>query len=118
MHGFLALRRLAARLSAVCLLLVGSAVHAETYWLDSRFDDNEAHYPTGEEACITGELQRRLDGYQASSTLQHRYVSPPVGPDNGTGERVCRSVAAQPGTSSRVIGHPAVLRRWTCRPKT
>lgn len=72
---------------ASILLLFTTQVYAETYWLDSRADPNQTRYPNGEEACLTGELQRRLDGYTASSSLPHRIISAYVGPDLG-GEQI------------------------------
>ncbi|WP_081770101.1 RHS repeat-associated core domain-containing protein [Luteimonas huabeiensis] len=79
----------AARWGACALLMAAAPAYAETYWLDSRLDHSQTHYPNGEEACIAGELQRRLDGYRATSTFPHRISSPYVGPDLG-GERICR----------------------------
>ncbi|MEN4904276.1 DUF6531 domain-containing protein [Luteimonas sp. TWI1437] len=69
--------------------MAAAPAYAEHYWLDSRLDHSQTHYPNGEEACLTGELQRRLDGYQATSTFPHRILSSYIGPDLG-GERICR----------------------------
>jgi len=69
-----------------------STAQAQTYWLDSRYDSAETYYPIAEEACITGELQRRLDNRIRTSTQPHRYTSIYIGPDYDIGERVCRGV--------------------------
>lgn len=89
MQGLLAMQRVAVRLGAASTLLLSFAVQAETYWLDSRFNDSEPHYPTAEEACVTGELERRLDGHRAKSALPHRYSAVSVGPYLD-GEAICR----------------------------
>jgi len=89
MQGLLAMQRVAVRLGAASTLLLSFAVQAETYWLDSRFNDSEPHYPTAEEACVTGELERRLDGHRAKSALPHRYAAVSVGPYLD-GEAICR----------------------------
>jgi len=71
------------------------AVSAETYWLDSRLDANFPHYRTAEEACVTGELKRRTNGYRAADTngfVRYRFRSINVGPEQGLGERICRGV--------------------------
>lgn len=81
-------RRLALWVSCVLMTAVAPA-YGETYWLDSRYDHSQTHYPNGEEACLTGELQRRTDDYRATSSLPHRFTSAYVGPDYG-GERICR----------------------------
>ncbi|WP_367381755.1 DUF6531 domain-containing protein [Stenotrophomonas cyclobalanopsidis] len=89
MRGLLAKQRAAACLGAACTLLLSFTVQAEIYWLDSRFDDSQPHYPTMEEACVSGELERRLDGYRAKSGLPHRYSAVSVGPYLD-GEAICR----------------------------
>lgn len=89
MRTFLTLRQLVAGWITSILLLFAAPLYAETYWLDSRADPGQVHYANGEEACLTGELQRRLDGYAASSSLPHRIISAYVGPDLG-GEQICR----------------------------
>lgn len=75
---------------AAVLIAAASNAHAEIYWLDSRFDTSQQHYATAQEACITGELQRRVEAYQANDNRIYRYASVNVGPDQGIGERVCR----------------------------
>lgn len=89
MRTFLTLRSLLSGWIASTLLLFTASANAETYWLDSRADPSQTHYPNSEEACLTGELQRRLDGYTAASSLPHRIISAYVGPDLG-GEVICR----------------------------
>lgn len=89
MRTFLTLRSLVTGRIASSLLLFTSPANAETYWLDSRADPNQTHYPSSEEACLTGELKRRLDGYTAGSSRPHRIISAYVGPDLG-GEVICR----------------------------
>lgn len=89
MRNFPALRILVTGWITCSLLLLTAPAYAETYWLDSRADPNQTHYPNGEEACLTGELQRRLDGYLATSNLPHRIISAYIGPDLG-GERTCK----------------------------
>jgi len=44
----------------VCVVPITAT--AQTYWLNSFYDEQTEHYPTAEEACLEGELQRRLDG--------------------------------------------------------
>lgn len=77
-------------LAVILLTVAASNAYAETYWLDSRFDTTQARYATAQESCITGELQRRVDAYQANDTRIYRYASVNIGPDQGIGERVCR----------------------------
>lgn len=89
MRTFLRLRSLFTGSIASAILLFCASAHAETYWLDSRADSSQTHYANAEEACLTGELQRRLDGYTAASSLPHRIISAYVGPDLG-GEVICR----------------------------
>ncbi|WP_313213445.1 hypothetical protein [Stenotrophomonas acidaminiphila] len=89
MRTFLRLRSLFTGSIASAILLFSASAHAENYWLDSRADSSQAHYPNAEEACLAGELQRRLDGYTAASSLPHRIISAYVGPDLG-GEVICR----------------------------
>ena len=89
MRTFLTLRSLLTCWIASILLLFTASANAETYWLDSRADPNQTRFPNSEEACLTGELQRRLDGYTAASSLPHRIISAYVGPDLG-GEVICR----------------------------
>ncbi|MDP9895027.1 RHS repeat-associated protein [Variovorax boronicumulans] len=71
-------------------LLFGTHANAASYWLDSRYDTSQTHYPTPEDACVIGELQRRMAGYTATSSLPHRYSNAYTGPDMGLGERICR----------------------------
>jgi len=68
------------------------AAFAQTYWLNSFYNESEAHYPTAEEACFEGELQRRLEIHQAGSSLQHRISTIYLSPDSGIGERICQGV--------------------------
>jgi len=89
MQGYLAIQRNVIRFCVACIVLFSSTAQAETYWLDSRFDDSQPHYPTMEEACVSGELERRLDGYRAKSALPHRYAAVSVGPYLD-GEAMCR----------------------------
>lgn len=89
MRSSLSLYLLRVRWLTISVFFIATPAFAETYWLDSRADPSQTHYANGEEACFTGELQRRLDGYLASSSLPHRILSPYIGPDIG-GERICR----------------------------
>lgn len=88
------MRSCIARCLLICVgsiaLTFGTLASAATYWLDSRYDPSQTHYPTADDACIIGELQRRMAGYTATSPLPHRYSNPYVGPDTGLGERICR----------------------------
>jgi len=69
-----------------------STASAQTYWLNSEYDEAGEHYPTAEEACLAGELQRRLDIHQSTSTQQHRISTIYIGPDNGISERTCSGI--------------------------
>jgi YD repeat-containing protein len=86
------LRAAVIRVVALCGLMFSGVCAAEIYWLDSDFDSSKTHYATAEEACVIGELQRRVDSYQAANASPHRYQAVNIGPDNGIGERVCRGV--------------------------
>ena len=70
MQGYLAIQRNVIRFCVARIVLFSSTAQAETYWLDSRFDDSQPHYPTMQEACVSGELERRLeerDSWQGKS---------------------------------------------------
>jgi len=73
-------------------IFLACAAHGQTYWLNSQYDTASVHYPTAEEACISGELQRRLDIRQSSSALPHRYAQVHIGADYDIGERTCNGV--------------------------
>ena len=77
------------------MLVFAPSAQAAIYWLDSNSNDALAHYRTGEEACVTGELMTRMNTRRAAETnpnVKFRYRSVNVGPDEGIGERVCRGV--------------------------
>jgi hypothetical protein len=76
-------------------MLLSAVAHAESYYLDSNYDDTRPHYRTMQEACVTGELESRIDGYRASETnpnVRYRMVSENIGPDDGLGEFPCQAV--------------------------
>jgi RHS repeat-associated protein len=82
-------------LLALLVMFFSAVTHAETYYLDSNYDDARPHYRTMQEACVTGELESRIDGYRASETnpnVRYRLVSENMGPDDGLGEFPCRAV--------------------------
>jgi YD repeat-containing protein len=81
--------------AGILLLGLSFSANAERYWLDNFADANRTHYATGEEACVTGVLQRILDEYRASSTQPHEITSISIGPDNGIDERVCQGVISR-----------------------
>jgi len=80
------------RLACLAAWAAISTAQAQTYWLNSQYNTEGAHYPTAQEACITGEMQRRLDIRQSTSALPHRYASVNLGPDYDIGERTCQGV--------------------------
>lgn len=66
---------------------IGTA-RAEVYWLDSRDDPAQPHYRTDSEACLLGEMKRRLDGYQPNGGSAYRYRNASVSEVNGYS--ICR----------------------------
>jgi len=87
------LLRLLTRSGALAVATgLACVAHGQTYWLNSQYDTEGTHYPTAEEACITGEMQRRLDIRQSASPLPHRYASVNLGPDYDIGERTCNGI--------------------------
>ncbi len=80
----------------IFLLLSAPLVGAVSYYEDSRSNSSDVpglpHYRSPEEACITGELERRVQGYQENDNRQYRYISANVGTDDGFGEFSCQGV--------------------------
>jgi RHS repeat-associated protein len=85
------LRAAVIRVVALCGLMFSGVCSAEIYWLDSDVDATKPHYRTAEEACVIGEIQRRIDGYRAVDPAPYRYTPVNLGPEND-GERICQSV--------------------------
>ncbi|WP_445147248.1 RHS repeat-associated core domain-containing protein [Dyella sp. Tek66A03] len=74
------------------VFLISSAVHAETYYLDSNQNTARPHYRTSQEACVTGEIESRIQGYRASETnssVKYRVSALQVSGDDGLGEYEC-----------------------------
>jgi RHS repeat-associated protein len=76
------------------VLLFPAAIHAETYYLDSNGDAARPHYRTSQEACVTGEVESRIQGYRASETnanVRYRVSALNISDDDGLGEYECRA---------------------------
>lgn len=79
---------------ALLVLLFSAAIHAETYYLDSNQDSTRTHYRTSQEACVTGEVESRIQAYRASETnpnVRYRISALVIGTDDGLGEFECRA---------------------------
>lgn len=78
---------------AFLVIFFATAAHASVYYLDSNQDSTRTHYRTSQEACITGELESRIQAYRASETnpnVHYRISALLVGTDDGLGEFECR----------------------------
>ena len=60
-------RILGSVLAVILLSAISLPAAAYSYWLDSRYDLNQAHYRTAEEACYFGELMRSVDTKRATN---------------------------------------------------
>ncbi|MFC3652911.1 RHS repeat-associated core domain-containing protein [Dyella humi] len=77
----------------VVAVLFNATVHAQTYYLDSHQDATRTHYRTTSEACVTGELESRIQGYRAQETnpsVQYRIAAFSIAGDDGFGEFECQ----------------------------
>ena len=88
-----------SRMFVLALLIFAgfsAPIYAETYWQDSRSDGSSSdalpRHRSAEEACLVGELIRRIDGYQENDHRKYRYRSMNLGPDDGFGSRLCQGV--------------------------
>jgi hypothetical protein len=78
------------------LMLAANLAVAVAYYEDDRSMNSDVpglpHYRSPEEACITGVLERRVQGYQENDNRQYRYRSANVGTDDGFAEFACQGV--------------------------
>jgi RHS repeat-associated protein len=87
-------RQLVQGTFALLVVLFATAVHAGTYYLDSNEDSARTHYRTSQEACVTGEVESRIQGYRSSETnpnVRYRISALVIGDDDGLGEFECRA---------------------------
>jgi RHS repeat-associated protein len=77
----------------VAIMLFHATVSAQTYYLDSHQDATRTHYRTTSEACVTGELESRIQGYRAQETnpnVHYRIAAFNIAGDDGFGEFECQ----------------------------